>query len=109
MSKPLAGVKVIEVGAFVFVPMAGAVLADLGADVIKVEPRTGDPMRGLLNANTAVQSTTDVAPPNLLVELTNRGKRSIALDLTTEAGRDVAGVSHSTRNPVLTQPGLRRR
>lgn len=89
MTKPLTGVKVVEVGAFVFVPMAGAILADLGADVVKVEPRTGDPMRGTVNGNTMVQTDSGLQPPNLLVELSNRGKRSIALDLTTEDGRAV--------------------
>ncbi len=49
MSKPLEGVRVLEVAAWTFVPAAGAILADLGADVIKVEPPTGDPQRALKN------------------------------------------------------------
>ena len=43
------GVRVVEVASWTFVPAAGAAMADLGADVIKVEPPTGDPQRGLLN------------------------------------------------------------
>ena len=49
MAGPLSGVRVVEVANWTFVPAAGAVLADLGADVIKVEPPSGDPQRALLN------------------------------------------------------------
>ena len=49
MAGPLNGVRVVEVANWTFVPAAGAVLADLGADVIKVEPPNGDPQRALLN------------------------------------------------------------
>ena len=48
-SRPLTGLKVLEVGNWVAVPAAGAVLADMGADVSKIEhPVTGDPVRGLI-------------------------------------------------------------
>ena len=47
MSGPLAGVKVVEVAMWAFVPACGGMLSDMGADVIKVEPPTGDPLRGL--------------------------------------------------------------
>jgi crotonobetainyl-CoA:carnitine CoA-transferase CaiB-like acyl-CoA transferase len=76
MSKPLSGVRVLEVAAWTFVPSAGAVLADLGADVIKVEPPAGDPQRGLKNM---LNFKTD--GPNPFNEIPNRGKRSITLDL----------------------------
>ena len=49
MGKPFEGIRVLEVAAWTFVPAAGAVMADLGADVIKVEPPGGDPQRGLKN------------------------------------------------------------
>ena len=50
MSRAMSGIRVIEVAAWTFVPAAGAVLADWGADVIKVEhPETGDPQRGLIS------------------------------------------------------------
>ncbi len=49
VTQPFAGVRVLEVASWTFVPAAGAALADLGADVIKVEPPNGDPQRGLMN------------------------------------------------------------
>jgi crotonobetainyl-CoA:carnitine CoA-transferase CaiB-like acyl-CoA transferase len=76
MNKPLAGVTVLEVAAWTFVPAAGAILADLGADVIKVEPPTGDPQRGLKN-----MLNLDQNGPNPFNEIPNRSKRSIILDL----------------------------
>jgi crotonobetainyl-CoA:carnitine CoA-transferase CaiB-like acyl-CoA transferase len=83
MSKPLAGIKVVEVAMWAFVPAAGGILADLGADVIKVEPPTGDPIRGL-QTGLGAASTVDYS-----FESYNRGKRSITLDLKQEAGRAV--------------------
>lgn len=85
MSRPLAGIKVVEVAMWAFVPAAGGILADMGADVIKVEPPSGDPLRGLRtalgsNANTSV---------DLSWESYNRGKRSITLDLKQAEGREV--------------------
>ena len=76
----LAGVKVVEVASWLFAPSCGAILADWGADVIKVEPRKGggDPYRGFFK-------TGEVNPT---IELANRGKRSVALDLSAAAGRD---------------------
>ena len=84
MSKPLEGVRVIEVAAWTFVPVAGAMLADMGADVIKVEPPNGDPQRGLLNMLNA-----EGRGPNPFIEIPNRGKRSITLDLANESGHGV--------------------
>ncbi len=83
MSKPLSGIRILEVAAWTFVPAAGGILADLGADVIKVEPPTGDPQRGLKN-----MLNFDVTGPNPYNEIPNRGKRSITLDLKTDAGRE---------------------
>lgn len=84
MSKPFEGIRVVEVAAWTFVPVAGAMLADMGADVIKVEPPTGDPQRGLQNLlNTSGRGA------NPFTEIPNRGKRSITLDLTSEAGHGV--------------------
>jgi crotonobetainyl-CoA:carnitine CoA-transferase CaiB-like acyl-CoA transferase len=81
MSGPLAGVKVVEVAAWTFVPSSGAVLADLGADVIKVEPPNGDPQRGLKNL-----LNIDEGAVNPFLEMPNRGKRSITIDLSTAEG-----------------------
>ena len=83
MAKPLDGVRVLEVAAWTFVPAAGAILSDLGAEVIKVEPPTGDPQRGLMNMLNLSGSG-----PNPFNEIPNRGKRSITLDLKNEAGRE---------------------
>jgi crotonobetainyl-CoA:carnitine CoA-transferase CaiB-like acyl-CoA transferase len=79
----LEGVKVLEVSAWAFVPSAGGVLADWGAEVVKVEPPTGDPMRGLVNAGVVAQG------PSFPWEIWNRGKRSIALDLRQERARAI--------------------
>ncbi len=83
MSKPFQGIRVLEVAAWTFVPAAGAVMADLGADVIKVEPPGGDPQRGLKN-----MLNFETEGPNPFNEVPNRGKRSITLDLKTDAGRE---------------------
>src|SRR6266542_1185887 len=82
MERVLEGVKVVEVAAWAFVPSAGAVLADWGADVVKIEPPTGDPMRGLINAGIA-------GGPSFPWEIWNRGKRSVALDLTRPTAREI--------------------
>ncbi|MGH9113524.1 MAG: CaiB/BaiF CoA transferase family protein [Acidimicrobiales bacterium] len=82
MERVLAGVKVLEVSAWAFVPSAGAVLADWGAEVVKVEPPDGDPMRGLVTAGI-----TD--GPSFPWEIWNRGKRSIGIDLRNPGGREL--------------------
>jgi crotonobetainyl-CoA:carnitine CoA-transferase CaiB-like acyl-CoA transferase len=82
----MKGVRVVEIGSFVFVPLATAVLADWGAEVIKIEhPRTGDPYRGLETAGMVSQ----VGDINLGFQYANRGKRSIGLDLGKPEGRAV--------------------
>jgi crotonobetainyl-CoA:carnitine CoA-transferase CaiB-like acyl-CoA transferase len=86
MPGPLDGVKVVEVAIWWFVPAAGAILADWGADVIKVEhPETGDPQRALFTSGL-IPNTGGV---NFMMEQSNRGKRSIGIDLATEGGREV--------------------
>jgi crotonobetainyl-CoA:carnitine CoA-transferase CaiB-like acyl-CoA transferase len=84
MSKPLQGIKVVEVAMWAFVPACGGMLSDLGADVIKVEPPSGDPLRGLKIG--AFAGTRDV---DLSWESYNRGKKSITLDLKQPEGREV--------------------
>ncbi len=83
MAAPLSGVRVVEVANWTFVPAAGAVLADLGADVIKVEPPNGDPQRALLN-----MLNLKGGGPNPFIEIPNRGKRSVTCDLSTDAGHE---------------------
>ena len=86
MSSALDGVKVLEVAAWTFVPAAGAVLADWGADVIKVEhPVMGDPQRGPASRWASSRAATSAV--NYIIEQPNRGKRSIGLDISTDHGR----------------------
>ncbi|MGE0384166.1 MAG: CaiB/BaiF CoA transferase family protein [Gammaproteobacteria bacterium] len=106
MSKPMQGIRVVEVAAWTFVPVAGAMLADMGADVIKVEPPTGDPQRGLRN-----MLNIDPRGPNPFNEIPNRGKRSITVDLQTEAGREVLLKLAASADVFLTSylPALRKK
>lgn len=85
MNKPLSGIKVVEVSMWAFVPAAGAVLADMGADVIKIEPSAGDPMRGLTYCGIA----PGTGGFSFLWEIFNRGKRSITVDLNVEGSTEV--------------------
>ena len=78
----LSGVRVVELAAWVAGPAAAGVLADWGADVVKVEPPAGDPQRGVFGAIGADEQTA--VPP---FEVDNRGKRSVVLDLRSERGR----------------------
>jgi crotonobetainyl-CoA:carnitine CoA-transferase CaiB-like acyl-CoA transferase len=79
----LDGVKVVELAEFGFVPSCGAVLADWGADVVKVERITGDPLRHVQGAGLVA----DTGDFNFLWEQMNRNKRGIALDLRSPDGR----------------------
>jgi crotonobetainyl-CoA:carnitine CoA-transferase CaiB-like acyl-CoA transferase len=80
----LDGVKVIEVASWTFVPVGGTVLADWGAQVIKVEhPTVGDPQRGL----TSVLNLGNTINP--MLELPNRGKRALAVDMSLPEGREL--------------------
>lgn len=81
MSGPLNGVKVIEMGVWVAGPAATGLMADWGADVIKVEPPAGDPQRFVFGA-LGVADQKGVPP----FEIDNRGKRSVVLDLRNEDG-----------------------
>ncbi|GAA2103324.1 CoA transferase [Brevibacterium salitolerans] len=77
---PLDGVRVLELGNYIAAPTAGRMLADFGAEVIKVErPRTGDELR-----NWKLHTGTT----SLLFRTINRNKRSVVLDLRSEAGRE---------------------
>ena len=79
--RPLAGVRVLELGNYIAAPTAGRMLADFGAEVIKVErPVTGDELR---NWRLYCRHTS------MLYRTINRNKKSIVLDLKTEQGRDI--------------------
>jgi crotonobetainyl-CoA:carnitine CoA-transferase CaiB-like acyl-CoA transferase len=81
----LDGVRVVELAEHGFVPSCGAVLGDWGAEVVKIERPSGDPLRAIMPAGL-VADTGDV---NFLWELYNRNKRGIALDLRVPEARAV--------------------
>jgi crotonobetainyl-CoA:carnitine CoA-transferase CaiB-like acyl-CoA transferase len=93
----LDGIRVVELGVWVAGPGAGGVLADWGADVIKVEAPAGDPMRRML----AVAGGGREDLPSPPFDLDNRGKRSIVLDLTGP-GRPVMDRLLGTADVFLT-------
>ncbi len=80
---PLAGVRVIELGVWVAGPACAGVLADWGAEVIKVEPPTGDPQRNIFGA--LGQGDQPAVPP---FEIDNRGKKSVVIDLQSAEGKE---------------------
>ncbi|MGV0605815.1 CoA transferase [Mycolicibacterium sp. XJ2] len=105
----LSGVRVLEVAAWTFVPSAGAVLAEWGAEVIKVEPRDGgDPQRGLVTMGIVDEGGGAV---NYMIEIPNRGKKSIGVDLSTPGGREVVHALAKTCDVFLTSylPDRRRK
>ncbi|KAA0108538.1 CaiB/BaiF CoA-transferase family protein [Mycolicibacterium sp. P9-22] len=88
MSGPMHGFRVVELGVWVAAPAAGAILADWGADVIKIEPPTGDPARSfgrMMGLDSDLGTASN--PP---FQMDNRSKRSIVLDLGTAEGRRTA-------------------
>ena len=86
MAAPLDDISVITIESWMAAPSASAILADLGADVIKVEPLTGDPMRGLSRPAKVEGAFKSY---DLQFDVDNRGKRSIAVALDTDAGADL--------------------
>lgn len=84
-TQPLSGIKVLEFSEHGFVPSAAAVLADFGADVVKVERLSGDAMRRIISAGMV----PTVDGYDFLFELVNRNKRGIALDVEVASGRDI--------------------
>jgi crotonobetainyl-CoA:carnitine CoA-transferase CaiB-like acyl-CoA transferase len=77
--KPLEGIKVVEMASYLSGPLAGMALADLGAEVVKVEPPTGDPYRGFGRPTTPFASVWAAC---------NRGKRCLRVDLKSDDGRE---------------------
>jgi crotonobetainyl-CoA:carnitine CoA-transferase CaiB-like acyl-CoA transferase len=108
MAKPLSGVRILEVASHVFVPIAGGVLTEQGAEVVKIEhPEGGDPYRGLVTAG--LHKTFDGVDPSF--QFTNRGKQSVAVDLKTPEGRDIVYRLAASCDVFLTnfRPDARRR
>ncbi|MCM3882116.1 CoA transferase [Frankia sp. R82] len=97
------GLRVVELAQWVFVPVAGALLADWGADVIRIERPEGDPYRALATQGIG----TDAGGVNMSLALANRGKRSVALDLRNEQGRAILERILETADVFLTnvRPG----
>ena len=86
MAGPLAGIRVLEVAQWWFVPAAGAVLADWGATVVKIEhPVRGDAQRGLAAAGFSMS----IGGVDFMMQQSNRGKRSVGLDIGVAEGRAV--------------------
>ncbi|MEO6652487.1 MAG: CoA transferase [Ilumatobacteraceae bacterium] len=83
---PLDDITVIEVDSWMAAPSAAAILADLGADVVKIEPLTGDPVRG---SSRPAKIDGPLRGYDFGFDVDNRGKRSIAVDLGSTAGRVV--------------------
>ncbi len=101
------GVRVVELAQWVFVPVAGALLADWGADVVRIEHPEGDPYRALATQGIG----SDSGGVNLSVALANRGKRSLAIDIKQEEGLAVLHKLLATADVFLTslRPGALRR
>jgi crotonobetainyl-CoA:carnitine CoA-transferase CaiB-like acyl-CoA transferase len=95
----MAGVRILEIAEHTFVPAASAILADWGADVIKVEhAERGDAMRGL--ARTGVVDLSKGV--HVLLEHSNRGKRSIGIDITKPEGLEIVYAIARTADVFLT-------
>ncbi|ONH25085.1 CaiB/BaiF CoA transferase family protein [Pseudofrankia asymbiotica] len=104
----LAGVRVVEASMYAFAPSAGAVLADWGADVIKVvppgtlDPMNGNPVAGLPDREVGVA---------FMWEITNRGKRCVGIDQRTDGGQRVMAALVGSADVFITNllPSARRR
>ena len=90
---PLAGIRVLEVGHILAGPFAGMLLADLGADVIKIEPWAGD-----LSRQVGTQAVDD---HNVYFASLNRNKRSVHIDLTTAEGQAQLGELAASAHVLL--------
>ncbi len=92
MSQPLAGIRIIELANFIAGPLAGTLLADMGADVIKIEPPKGD-MGRAMPPRSHDESVSFVA--------LNRNKRSLVLDLKQPAAREILLKLAATSDAVI--------
>ncbi len=99
MTAVMEGVRILEVAEQTFVPAASALLADWGADVVKVEHvERGDAMRGLASSGIAMIGKS----VHVLLEHSNRGKQSLGLDLASEEGLDILYKLAATSDVFLT-------
>lgn len=99
MIAPMADVRVLEIANWAAAPSAGAILADLGADVVKVEALSGDSMRGVLRQAVTADGEHN---PDHPFQFANRGKHSIAVDLNHETGANLVRRLAATVDVVVT-------
>jgi crotonobetainyl-CoA:carnitine CoA-transferase CaiB-like acyl-CoA transferase len=97
--RPLAGIRVVEAASYISGPFAGLTMADLGADVIKVEPPRGDPYRRFGPQDD---------DGGVIFRAGNRNKRSVAIDLATEKGIAELGALLDGADVLITnwRPGV---
>ncbi len=99
MPQVMKGIRVLEIAQFTFVPAAGAILADWGADVIKIEhPVRGDTQRGFINIGGIKLDPVR----NAMMEHPNRGKRSVGVDISTPEGIKLIYEIAKTADVLLT-------
>jgi crotonobetainyl-CoA:carnitine CoA-transferase CaiB-like acyl-CoA transferase len=98
--KPMDGIRVVEVASWTFVPAAGAVLSEWGAEVLKIEhPEGGDPQRGLVSSGLVPGATAGF---NFFVEQPNHGKKSVAINIQHPEGREALLKLCETADVFLT-------
>ena len=78
----MRGVRVVELAQWISAPATAAILSDWGAEILKVEPINGDPFRWIFTTGASDSV-------NVLFELDNRGKRSLAIDVSRDEGREL--------------------
>jgi crotonobetainyl-CoA:carnitine CoA-transferase CaiB-like acyl-CoA transferase len=108
MTAVMQGVRILEVAEHTFVPAASALLADWGAEVIKIEHvERGDAMRGLASSGLAIMG----GKVHALLEHSNRGKKSLGLDLNSKDGLEILYRLAATCDVFLTNklPGVRKK
>ena len=100
--KPLDDVTIVEVDSWMAAPSAAAILSDLGADVLKIEPLSGDPMRGQARpARLGEDADPARAKYDYQFDVANRGKRSLAVDIGTDEGRQIVHTLTETADVFL--------
>lgn len=98
MTKPLDDITVIEIDNWMAAPSAAAILSDLGARVIKIEPLTGDPMR---NMGRTPKIDSGLKEHDFQFDIDNRGKQSVLLDLTQDSAIEVVNKLCATADVFL--------
>ncbi len=108
-TSPLEGIRVVEIASWMFVPSGGSVLADWGADVLKIEnPQGGDPQRGLITSGLVPGGAGGV---NFMIEQPNRSKRSVAINVAHPDGHEAFMKLIESADVFLTNylPPIRRK